>query len=373
MQTDILVIGGGILGCATATFLTRKGASVIVVDKGKLANEATRATTAGITLQNRTPDRLPFYRAAAQYWPSLGEMLEADLGYTQSGSLAVAHTAVEFDRLQEEVKSLQQLNLEVECLSASEAKAIAPWLADDIAGATYCPGDGFVEPDRPAQAFVEAAQRHGATFLPDHPVKAIQVNGPSGFRTETVNGEISSHIIVNAAGAWAGRIAAMVGVELQVTLDPLQAMATEPAEPWLDMIVLHASKKLTMKQNQNGRVVIGGGWKAEGSLDGAEPQLIEANRIGNLSLAQASVPRINHLRIERQWCGLEGRSPDRYPFFGEVTAVPGFFLLACVHGGLTMSPLLGEQLAELIVDGRLSFPMWEYTSRSFLPLTELPT
>jgi glycine/D-amino acid oxidase-like deaminating enzyme len=153
-----------------------------------------------------------------------------------------------------------------------------------------------------------------------------------------------------------------------VTLDPLQAMATESMPPWMDKIVMHVNRKLTIKQNQDGRVLVGGGWKARGNLDGSDKQLIEDNREGNLALARASVPRMNNLKIEESWVGLEGRSPDRLPFFGEVSAVPGFYLLACVHGGFTLSPLLGSQIAELIVDGKTSFPMRDFTSKAILPI-----
>ena len=172
-QTDVLIIGGGILGCAAAYYLARQGVSVIVADKGSLAGEATGASTAGLTLQNRSPSRLPFYEAAAQHWPSLGDELGADLGYIQCGSLTVAHTADEFERLRAEVASLQTLGLEVECISQGEANSMTPWIAEDIAGVGYCPLDGFVEPDAPPKAFIDAAGRYDAVFLPDHAVTAI--------------------------------------------------------------------------------------------------------------------------------------------------------------------------------------------------------
>lgn len=370
-QTDVLVIGGGILGCAAAYYLAKRGLSVVLVDKGPLASEATGATTAGLTLQNRTPERLPFYRAAAECWPALGSELKADLGYNRCGSLTVAHTAEEFAGLSGEALALQALGLEVRLLTPAEATQLAPWLTGNMAGASYCPGDGFVEPDLPAPAFAAAAERYGATLLPGWPVEALKVDGRRGFRATTPQGEISARRVVNAAGAWAGRIAAMLAVSLPVSLDPLQAMATAATSPWLDKVVLHANRKLTIKQNQNGRIVIGGGWPGKGDLDGGPQGLLPANRAGNLQLACAAVPGLAGLNIEKSWVGLEGRSPDRLPFFGQVKAVPGFFMLACAHGGFTLSPLLGDQLAELLVDGKTSFPMRDFTCREFLAMTNL--
>jgi glycine/D-amino acid oxidase-like deaminating enzyme len=93
--------------------------------------------------------------------------------------------------------------------------------------------------------------------------------------------------------------------------------------------------------------------------------LLPENREANLRMAYAAVPRLAELKIADAWVGLEGRSPDRYPFFGEVAEVPGFYVLACVHGGFTLGPLLGDQLAELIVEGRTTFDMRRYTCREF--------
>lgn len=365
-QADVLIIGGGILGCAAAYYLSKQDVSVILVDKGPLASEATGATTAGLTLQNRTPERFPFYQAAAAYWPTLGDELGMDLGFTRCGSVTVANTGEEFERLKAKARSLQALGLEVECLGPSEAKAIAPWLTDDLAGATYCPVDSFTEPGLPPQAFAAAAERHGAILLPYHPVESLKPDTGRGFRATTSKGEISARKVVNAAGAWAGRIAEMLGVTLPISLDPLQAMVTEAMQPWLDRVVLHVSGKLTLKQNQNGRIMIGGGWSGKGDLDDGPKELLSENQASNLQVAYASVPIMAELKIEQKWVGLEGRSPDRYPFFGQVADVPGFYMLACAHGGFTLSPLLGSQLAELMLEGRTSFPMQEFTCKEFL-------
>ena len=365
-QTDVLIIGGGILGCAATYFLSKRGIAVTLVEKGELAAEATGATTAGLTLQNRAPERYPFYCAAAERWPDLGQELGADLGFTRCGSLTVANTPDELTRLRTKVQPLQSLGLEIEWLTPAEAKEFAPWLTEELAGVSFCPTDGFVEPEAPARAFAAAAERCGATLLPQHPIKALRRDGNRGFRAITPQGEISAVRVVDAAGAWAGQIAGMLGVELPISLDPLQAMATEPRPPWLDKVVLHSSGKLTLKQNEDGRVIIGGGWQGDGDLEGGPKRLRPESETANPQLAYQAVPHLAELKIDRSWIGLEGRSPDRFPFFGEVDAVPGFYMLACVHGGFCLSTLLGDQLAELIVDGRTSFPMEKYTCRDFL-------
>lgn len=363
---DVLVIGGGILGCAAAYYLARRGLAIIVVDKGDLASEATGATTAGITLQNRPPDRFPFYQAAAACWPALGDELDDDLGYVRCGSLMVATGEEDAEHVQQRVRDLKALGLDADLLTVVEARSLAPWLGEGLPAVSFCPSDGYVDPQRPPRAFAAAAVRHGARILPHHPVQALRRGRDGVFRALTPQGEIQAGKVVNAAGAWAGRIAGTLDVSLPVSLDPLQAMATAPTPAWLDRVVLHISGKLTLKRNQSGRVVIGGGWQAEGDLDDGQQRLRPQERAANLALAYRAVPALQQLPIEREWVGLEGRSPDRYPFFGEVRSVPGFFLLACAHGGFTLSPLLGRQLADLMVDGCTTFPMEQFTCRQFL-------
>jgi len=327
-----------------------------------VAGEATGRSTAGITLQYRTPERLPFYQEAARYWARLEDELNADLGYKRCGSLTVAHTPEEFEQRAEEVRAL---GLDVEVLSGAEVKRMAPWISGDLAGASFCPEDGFAEPTLAPRAYAAAVERLGGTVLTNCRVQALSRNGNGGFFATTSQGEISAHIVVNAAGAWAGQVAALLGVTLPVTLDPLHGIATEATPPWMDRVVLHVSRKLTVKQMRGGRVIIGGGWKAVGDLDGGPKALLPENREANLRMAYAAVPRLAELKIADTWVGLEGRSPDRYPFFGEVAVAPGFYVLACVHGGFTLGPLLGDQLATLIVEGRTSFDMSQYTCREF--------
>ncbi len=368
-QTDILIIGGGILGCSAAYYLVKRGVSVTVVDRGLLANEATGATTAGLTLQNRAPMRFAVYRAAIAYWSTLTQELNTDLGYVKPGSLMVAHTGEEVACLEQRAEQLGGLGLNVQLLPASEAKQMAPWLSDEVARVAYCPDDGFAEPTLLPQAFVNSARHHGATFMTNTIVTSLRQAAKIGFVATTSQGEIRAQRIVNAAGAWAGQIATMLGVNLPITFNPLQAMMTEARPPWLDKVVLHAGRKLTLKQNREGRVVIGGGWRAQGQLNGRNKRLLPEHRAGNLAVAHQSVPKTADLKIEKEWVGIEGRSPDRLPFFGEVADVPGLYMLACVHGGFTLSPLLGDQLAELITENRTSFPMRKFTSQAFLPLT----
>ncbi len=364
-EADALVIGGGILGCAAAYYLAKRGAQVALVEKGELAAEATGASTAGITLQYRTPERLPFYQEAARYWARLEDELNADLGYKRCGSLTVTHTPDEFAQRTAEVRQLRALGLKVEMLSAAETKKIAPWISRDLSGSSFCPEDGFAEATLAPKAYAAGTQRLGGTVLSNCPVESLRRDGERGFRAITPRGEITARVVVNAAGAWAGKVAEMLGVTLPVTMDPLHGLATESTPQWMDKIVLHVSRKLTVKQMRGGRVIIGGGWMAVGDLDGGPRALLPENRETNLSMAYAAVPRLAELRLESSWVGLEGRSPDRYPLFGEVAAAPGFYILACVHGGFTLGPLLGDQLAELIVEGRTSFDMGQYTCREF--------
>lgn len=360
-EAEVLIIGGGVLGCANAYYLAKRGVSVILVERGLLCSESTGATTAGITLQNKPMERIPFYREAADRWISLEEELGFEVGYDRCGSIMLADTAEQVSELRQRVPAFRKVGLEVELLTASETQELAAWVTDGLAGSLYCPVDGYAEPKLAPQAFAQAARQQGAELLTDLKVSQLRLDSQPRFRVTTTQGEIGADKVVNAAGAWAGFISNMLDVSLPVSFESLQALVTRPGPQWLDKVVLHANNNLTVKQIGDGRVLIGGGWPGGGDVkdDSKSPDL--ESQSACLEVAYGAVPRLAELEVVETWVGLEGRTSDRSPFFGEMQSLPGFYLLACAPGGFTLSPLMGEQLAELIVEGTTSFPMVDFT------------
>ncbi len=358
---EVLIIGGGVLGCSSAYYLSKRGMSVILVERGELCSEATGATTAGITVQNKPMDRIPFYREAADRWMMLEEELGFPVGYDRCGSVMVADTVEQMSGFQKRLPEFKKVGLEVELLSASETRDMSGWVTDELAGSLYCPVDGHAEPKIAPQAFAQAAKQQGAVLLSNEKVVKIYVDGQSRFRIVTSQGEISVDKIINAAGAWAGFVSEMLDISLPVSFEPLQSMVFRSSTQWLDKVVLHASNQLTVKQIGDGSILIGGGWSGKGDIKNDTKSPDFQNRSACLELAYATVPRLSELELVKTLVGLEGRTSDRFPFFGEIQSVPGFYMLACAPGGFTLSPLMSEQLAELIVERSTRFPMTNFT------------
>ena len=358
---EVLIIGGGVLGCSSAYYLSKLGMSVILVERGAMWSEATGATTAGITLQNKPMDRIPFYREAADRWIVLEEELGLPVGYDRCGSVMVADTVEQMSNFQQQLPKFRKVGLEVELLSASETRDMASWVTHELTGSLYCPVDGHAEPKLAPQAFAQAAKQQGAVLLSDEKVLKIYMDSQPRFRIITSHGEIGVDKVINAAGAWAGFVANMLDISLPISFQPLQAMVLRSSTQWLDKVVLHASNQLTAKQIGDGSILIGGGWSAKGDVKDDTKSPDFQNRRDCLELAYATVPCLSELDLVETWVGLEGRTSNQVPFFGEIQSVPGFYMLACAPGGFTLSPLMGEQLAELIVEGSTSFPMTNFT------------
>jgi glycine/D-amino acid oxidase-like deaminating enzyme len=156
--------------------------------------------------------------------------------------------------------------------------------------------------------------------------------------------------VVNAAGAFAGRIGRMVGVEVPVFGAPLQMVVTEAVEPQLGGLVAHVGRHLTLKQAANGNVIIGGGWTAGLDPVFGHPRPRRESLEGNLWVAQRVVPGLRKLNVIRSWAAMN-INIDGAPILGEHPAVPGFFN-AVTSNGYTLGPLMGHITADLIVSGR---------------------
>ena len=152
----------------------------------------------------------------------------------------------------------------------------------------------------------------------------------------------------------------MMDVEVPITLDPQQCMITEQVPPIFPYIITHIQGNLTLKQLDDGNVLIGGGWKGIGDVSRHIKKVRCDSLIGNAQYACRGIPALADLAVMRCWTGLEGRSPDFLPLLGSLKHLPAFYAAACVKGGFTMGPVLGRLISELILSGKTSFPIKEF-------------
>jgi glycine/D-amino acid oxidase-like deaminating enzyme len=380
---DVLVVGGGILGCATAYFLARNGLDVLLVERGALNREASGANAGTLHIQipafhYRTqyldhPAAADFklffeatnrlYVEAARAWTTLEDELQADLGVKISGGLMVAETADELSVLERKVAYERTIGMDTRLLSTDEMLRLEPGLSPHLAGASYCATEGFANPLLAGPAYMRRAQALGARLRLHTRVREIEADDArGGFAVETSSGPIHARRIVVAAGAQTRQVTLMVGLDLPILQHPLQVMATQPSPPILKHMIQHAgSRHLSMRQTQYGTFVIGGGWPAMDPTEAtSSSRLVVSPKsiAGNAAVACDVLPPLREVALLRAWAGLTtstGRR-NRIGFIGEYRALGrGRFFVAIAGGwGFTLSPMFGQLTAELVTCGRTS-------------------
>ena len=369
-RTDVLVIGGGVLGCAAAYHLARRGVDVLLVERGELNREAS-GSNAG-TLHVQMPgkhfrlnydrpdlttaerdhvgatDRL--YAESARAWATLETELGSDLGVRRHGGLMIAETEEDLQRLERKSRLERPFGIETEIVTTRSMLTIAPHLSERLAGAAFCPQEGFANPLLVAPAYVRAAARLGARVRRHARVVAIQRADRVGFRVQTEAGTVEAGRVVCAAGAQTPELAAMVGLRLPIVPHALQVMVSEPRPPVLAQLIQHGSRSLSLRQTPHGTFVIGGGWPAQPvEIDGARPRTVLPSIVGSARVVSDVLPCAAGARILRAWAGMTTATGarNRVGFVGEHTGAPGFFVLMAGGWGFALSPVLSRLLAEL--------------------------
>ncbi len=371
-EASVVIVGAGIVGVTTAWELAREGVDVILVERDQpnahasgnnagslhvqlLAyNFGELATAAGLP----AAQTLPLQRESARLWPEVAETLGADLEIVRTGGLMVAETREQTAKLARKAALEARFGTPVEVIGRDELRALAPQLSERLVGAAYCAEEGKMSPLAAGPAVLEAALAAGARLFRETEVLAIERAG-SAFVLRTTRGAIRAGRVLNAAGGWAPRVAAMLGVSLPIRASPIQLIVTETAPPLVTHLLAYADRHLTMKQMAAGNLVIGGGWPS--SLDPvSERALVRRESVeGNLWVADRVLPALRSLRVIRTWSAMNVLA-DGAPILGEVPGVPGFFTASTVNG-LTLAPVLGRINAELLRTGR--------TGRDLAPFT----
>jgi glycine/D-amino acid oxidase-like deaminating enzyme len=362
LRTDVLVIGGGLAGAATAYFLARAGVEVTLIERLDFNTQASGSNAGSLHLQIPFPEfisegedwartfaqAIPVMRESIRLWRHLGAELDADLEVAIEGGLLVAETEAQMQAIIRKAAIERAAGLTVELLSAADLRRIAPYLSDRMIGGAFCPDEGKANPLRATPAFVAAAQRCGARCIPDCDLTGLAPDA-GGYCAQTTAGPIHARRVVNAAGADAGRIDAMLGVALPIEAVPIQVSVTEPAEPLVHHLVYFAGGKLTLKQAKNGSFLIGGGWSSRWSTRAPRPVVDPHALRGNLRVACHVVPRLASVSLLRTWPAIVNGTADWKPILGELPGRPGSFTCMFPWMGFTAGPMSALLTAELIL------------------------
>src|SRR6185503_16188986 len=213
-DADVVVVGAGIVGCATAYFLARRGARVVVVERGSVPGEQSRKNWGFVRQQGRDPVELPLVVEANRMWQGLERELGTDIEWVRGGNLALAADESRLARFEAWLPVAREFGLDTRLLRARDLDAVVPGLAGGWLGGLHTPGDGHADPEKTTDAFARAAIAHGATLHLDCAVQAVTVQGGAVAGVVTEQGEIRAPVVVCAAGAWSSRLTRTLGLDL---------------------------------------------------------------------------------------------------------------------------------------------------------------
>lgn len=380
MKTDIVVIGGGVIGSAIAYYLTKRGKKVTLLEKKYLVNGSSAACDQGILLQSKAPnEHLTLAIYSLEMFKNLEKELGRNLEFVQKGYLVLIESETELEVMKEIVAKQNELGLPSRIISKEDALSMQPGLNPDaFVAAACCDWDGEVNPYMLSMAFADRAEELGAVIKTGCPVTGLIMEDGAVKGVETPEGSIYADTVVNAAGVWAPEIGRMAGLEVPIRPRRGQAFITEAVPKFIHRSVINAryivakhhpevlkgddSMKaklgvgLCLTQSEKGNVMFGAtrefvGYDVSNTVEGLSTILGNAVHL---------VPGLKKLNIIRTMGGLRPYTPDSRPLIGYVEGVPGFFMAAGHEGdGISLAPATGKLVSDLIVDGTTDVPAAE--------------
>jgi glycine/D-amino acid oxidase-like deaminating enzyme len=349
MKTDILIIGGGIVGTSAAYFLAKKGLRVTLLEKeAAVGLQASGRCACGVRQQGRK-GALQLAMAAVQLWATLAEELECDLEYIRTGNLKIALEAGKAAILETEAEWEHAQGLsEVRILTAGECLKMVPGLTERTVAGKFCPTDGMANPMRVTSAFGRAAARLGVDIRTNTTATGLLIQGATiaGVKTET--GEFEAKAVINTAGPWANRFNEMAG-------------CPTPIRPGLDQLII------TERQPRRFTPFVGFGWwgyilqpKSGNIIIGLErkPNDTCSRRVDFADLASkasdmvALMPWLGEVAFLRSCAGITEYTPDGEPYIGAIPGFSGYYTACGFHGqGFCVGPMTGKIMAELVTGG----------------------
>jgi sarcosine oxidase, subunit beta len=357
-RTEIVVIGGGVIGASIAYHLACRGARVTLLERDGLAAQASGASAGGVRQLGRDPREMPLAIASIARWQALEDELEADVAFVRGGQLRVCEREEDAASLRESVNVHRALGVDIQFVEGDDLCQVAPNLAPGIQWGMYTGNDGQASAPLTTRAFGAAAQRCGASIRTGVDVTRIVREGGRVVGVETSNGPIACDWLVLAAGVWTVPLAHQLDVELPLVTMALQMMAVGPGEPVLAPTVGAVGRKLSLKQVPDGEFVIGGGWPGDLDATGHRGTTRLASIRGSIEHSTAILPLLAGLPLARTWIGLEALCIDEVPIMGALPAVGNVTVAAGFSGhGFALSPIVGQLLSELILDGSPSISL----------------
>ncbi|MBT9385118.1 FAD-binding oxidoreductase [Pseudooceanicola sp. CBS1P-1] len=364
---QVIVLGGGLMGTATAFFLARRGHRVQLIERGHIGAGATVASFGNIRRTGRYLPQLPLAHRSLALWNRAEELLGQDVEFRATGHLRLIFDAASQADMERFASEARAWGLEIDALSPAEIRRRFPGLGPQAIGASFSPQDGSANPRLVGPAFAQAAARLGVEIL-DQAGEPDVTRTAAGFRVSTARGTLGAEVLVNCAGAWGREIARQFGEPVPLSTHGPQMAVTEPLPHRILPVVGMWSQDAGayLRQVERGNVVFGGGVArtpvGASGLAKADPARLETQLRKVVQLC----PALADVAIIRQWSGCEGYVADGLPVMGASGTTPGLFHAFgfCGHG-FQLGPGVGDAMAELIDRGRCETPLAPFAITRF--------
>ena len=362
-HADVIIVGGGIIGCAAAYYLTKKGCSVLVLEGSKdIGNGGSSRNGGGVRQSGRDPRELPLAMYGIKnLWPTLSEELEVDCEYHQDGNLRLGKTKKHLEILQGLADRARACGLDVRMIDGDEVRAINPYLSDEVIGASWCPTDGHANPLTTTLGYYKMARRLGARFITEEPVIALKKIKGHLRQVITAENVYECDTVILAAGLGSRDIAATVGIDIPMQPAMLESLVTEAQPPMFDQMLGTAEADFYGHQTKHGSFVFGGTSGLEGfTKDNHTPVTSSISAPSTCRGIIKYFPILKDAKIVRTWAGWMDLCADKVPVISPVSEVPGLILACGFSGhGFGIAPAVGTVLSQLALHEPTAVDLYE--------------
>jgi glycine/D-amino acid oxidase-like deaminating enzyme len=376
VDTEVLVIGGGIAGASAAFHLAGHGRRVTLVERAEIAAGASGVNAGAIDSigWGDAPDLQAHLTAGSlEIFETVQHDLGEDVEFRRSGALQAIHTPAQHEFVRRRVAMLRGRGHRIELLTTREARSLEPGLSPTLLGAMYSPLRSQADPRRATRALAALAARTGARVLTGHEVTSVTARGDGGWTVGTPRGPIVAGALVIAAGAWCGPVGELLGLDIPVVPVRGQMWATAPAPPRVFQTISSAesqhawdldpggdppfltirggarvTRHLYGRQRRDGAIIFGGDRELAGWSTTPDPAGIEVNR----GHAAEVLPFVAELPIAQTWAGLMPFPRDGRPLIGRVPGRDNVWIVSgLASSGFGRGPMAGKLLADYLHTG----------------------
>lgn len=369
---DVIIVGGGIIGCATAYYLAKSGVRDILVLEASpyIGNGGSSRNGGGVRQSGRDPRELPLAMWGIQnLWPGLSEELGVDTEYTQKGNLRLGKTPAHLKILQGLTDRAVACGLEVRMIDGQEVRSINPFLTDEVIGASWCPTDGHANPLTTTLGFYKKARELGVHFVTGIPVTGLKKVKGRLRKVVTPEGVFEGEKVLVAAGYESRAILDTVDIDVPMVKSKVEALVTEAEPPMFKQMLGTAEADFYGHQTKHGSFVFGGHTGLEAcEKDNGTPISTSQGAPCTCRGIMKYFPALSQAKIVRSWAGWLDDCIDGVPVMSPVEEVPGLFIACAFTGhGFGIGPAAGYSLAKMILGEETPVDLEPLRYNRFIP------